>query len=66
MLTFEITPVQVISTASPKTDNLPSSFSLCDNFAEMKIIRIIPEYSVAIVLLCTTHQILLKKKLEKI
>jgi hypothetical protein len=57
----------VISTASPKTDNLPSSFSFCAKFCQNENNKNKTGiFCYNIVLLCKTHQILLKKKFEKI
>jgi hypothetical protein len=57
----------VIWTASPKTDNLPSSFSFCANFYQNENNNNNTGiFCCNIVLLCKTHQILLKKKFEKI
>ncbi len=56
----------VISTASPKTDNLPSSFSFCAKFCQNENNKNKTGiFCCNIVLLCKTHQILLKKNLEK-
>jgi hypothetical protein len=52
----------VISTASPKTDNLPSSFSFCAKFCRNENNKNYTGiFCCNIVLLCTTHQFLLKK-----
>jgi hypothetical protein len=57
----------VILTPSPKTDHLPSSFSFCAKFCQNENNKNnVGIFCCNIVLLCKTHQILLKKKFEKI
>ncbi len=55
----------VISTASPKTDTLPSIFSFCAKFCQNENNKNnTGMFCCNIVLLCKTHQILLKKKFK--